>query len=102
MAGPNVNGMVNDPEFIKLSPADQRQALFSLTGDQSFSGLSDGDTLQFVSKMRGAPMTPEQYAASQGAPVGLPHPVPEKNTLGRIFGVGKGLAETLAANNPVT
>lgn len=54
MAGkPNVAGMVSDPDFLGLSPADQRNALTRLTGDSAFSQLSDGDTLSFVSKMGG-------------------------------------------------
>lgn len=63
MGQPNVSGMVNDSQFQSLPPAQQRDALFQLTNDASFKGMSDGDTLQFVSKMRG---TQPQPAANIG------------------------------------
>ena len=56
---PDVAGMVSDPDFLKLSPTDKRTALTRLTGDQSFNQLSDGDTLQFVSRLTGKPMPTE-------------------------------------------
>src|ERR1700751_4725918 len=49
---PDVNGLVSDPQFQKLSPADQRAALTGVTGDQSFSSLSDADTSAFVTRTR--------------------------------------------------
>src|SRR5262249_35012850 len=71
---PDVQGMVNDPDFLKLSPADQRGALSKLTGDDSFGDLSDGDTLQFVSKMSGGmnlrpPNLPKPTVNMEQAPV---------------------------------
>lgn len=63
MAGPNVKGMVSDPDFQGLSPADKRSALFKLTGDSSFNGLSDAETMQFVQRMgTQAPQTPRTAA----------------------------------------
>jgi hypothetical protein len=47
---PNVSGMVADPDFQGLAPADKRAALGKLTGDTSFSALSDAETMQFVSR----------------------------------------------------
>ena len=76
---PNVGGMVNDPDFQKLAPADKRSALFKLTGDKSFSALSDADTMQFVSRMS----TPAPSAAPfpggpvPGAPAGGPPQMPQ-------------------------
>lgn len=58
--GPNVSGMIADPDFQKLSPADKRSALGKLTGDSTFGSLSDADTMQFVSKMQAA--KPQQPA----------------------------------------
>lgn len=48
--GPNISGLVNDPDFQGLSPADKRATLGKVTGDSSFAGLNDGETLQFVSR----------------------------------------------------
>ena len=47
---PNIAGMVNDPDFQSLAPADKRAALTKVTGDQSFASLNDGETMQFVSR----------------------------------------------------
>src|SRR6266567_3778826 len=52
---PNVAGMVADPDFQGLAPADKRAALAKVTGDQSFSSLNDGETMQFVSRFNKAP-----------------------------------------------
>jgi hypothetical protein len=49
---PNVAGMVADPDFQGLAPADKRAALGKLTGDKSFAGLNDGETMQFVSRFQ--------------------------------------------------
>jgi hypothetical protein len=101
MAGnPNVKGMVNDPDFLGLAPADQRMALSKLTGDDSFGSLSDGDMLQFVSKMTGG--------MNLRAPVPRP-PVPQmqQSNLGIALGSGQnGIAnpqqpaEQFAIQNP--
>jgi hypothetical protein len=48
--GPNISGMVNDQQFLGLSPADKRMALYQLTGDDTFRNLNDGQTMQFVSR----------------------------------------------------
>lgn len=56
----DVNGLVSDPGFLALDPASQRQALTRVTGDQSFSGLSDADTKQFIQRLsprKGTPIT---------------------------------------------
>ena len=50
--GPDLDGMINDAQFLSLAPAGQRLALSQLTGDKTFDGLSDGDTLSFVSRMK--------------------------------------------------
>lgn len=55
---PDVVGMVNDPQFLGMSPADQRTALNRLTGDNDFNQLSDVDTLQFVSRLKRPPVGP--------------------------------------------
>lgn len=47
---PNVAGMVADPDFQGLSPADKRAALTKVTGDNSFASLNDGETMQFISR----------------------------------------------------
>src|SRR5215475_939289 len=64
--GPNVRGMVNDPDFQGMSPADKRAALGKLTGDKSFADLSDGETMQFISKFA----QPQQVP--QAAPLKVP------------------------------
>jgi hypothetical protein len=63
--GPNVAGMIADPDFQGLAPADKRAALTKLTGDQSFSSLNDGETMQFVSRFPKAP-TPTPSAFTSG------------------------------------
>lgn len=55
--------MVNDPDFQKLGPAQQREALAKLTNDQSFSSLSDTEMSEFVGKMRIAPASLPQRPA---------------------------------------
>jgi hypothetical protein len=75
-SSPNVSGMVADPDFQSLSPADKRAALGKLTGDSSFSGLSDAETMQFVSKLTPNPteaqmaqqMTQRAQQQAQAAP----------------------------------
>src|SRR6185312_13589383 len=47
----DVNGLVNDKDFQALDPASQRQALARVSGDDSFSKLSDADTSEFVRRM---------------------------------------------------
>ena len=49
---PNVAGMIADPDFQGLSPADKRAALGKLTGDNSFASLNDGETMQFISRFQ--------------------------------------------------
>src|SRR5215470_11075009 len=51
----DVQGMVNDPAFLGMPPAQQREALFKLTGDDSFNSLRDGDVMQFTSRLRATP-----------------------------------------------
>lgn len=86
--GPNVSGMVNDPQFQGLPPAQQREALFKLTNDQSFSNLSDGDTFQFVSKMRSA--GPVQQAISSIPKP--PNPIPQGGGFGGAIATGESVA----------
>jgi hypothetical protein len=83
---PNVKGMVNDPDFLSLAPADQRNALSRLTKDTSFSALSDADTLRFVSGLRSTvsakpdAISQQMAAAQAGAgvkPPGLTLPQPQ-------------------------
>ena len=86
--GPNVSGMVNDPQFQGLPPVQQREALFKLTNDQSFSNLSDADTLQFVSKMRTT--GPVQQAISS---IPRPaNPIPQGGGLGGAIATGENAA----------
>src|SRR5271157_5669957 len=47
---PNLTGMLSDPDFRALGAEDQRAALSRLTGDNSFSNLSDDETSQFISR----------------------------------------------------
>lgn len=70
---PNVSGMVADPDFQKLSPADKRTALGKLTGDSSFASLSDADTMQFVSRMS-KPTEAQQVANAPKVPYNVPVP----------------------------
>lgn len=49
---PNIAGMIADPDFQGLSPADKRAALGKVTGDQSFASLNDGETMQFISRFQ--------------------------------------------------
>jgi len=48
---PDISGMVNDPQFLGLPPDQKRAALVSLTGDQTFNQLSDGETMTFISRV---------------------------------------------------
>jgi hypothetical protein len=99
---PNVKGMVNDPEFLGMSPQDQRTALFRLTNDQEFNQINDGEIIHFVNKLR-TPQSPAQYAASQGAPpLQSQFPTPEKNATGRVVGAVTGAAKALTNYNPIT
>lgn len=43
-----LDSLVADPQFQSLPPADQRRALAGVSGDDSFSKLSDPDTLRYV------------------------------------------------------
>ena len=54
MADGNLSGLVVDPQFQQLSPAEQRQALSGVTGDPTFNSLSDDDIGGFISKMNGS------------------------------------------------
>src|SRR5579864_283345 len=74
--GPSVSGMVNDPDYASLAPADQRAALQKLTGDKSFAELSDAETLQFNGKFKVAAQPP---AAKQDYVGGI---------LGKATGIG--------------
>jgi hypothetical protein len=73
--GPDVQGMVSDPQFQSLAPADKRAALSSLTGDQSFAKLSDADTMRFVSTLGGtkATVATESQAALNPPKAPLPN-----------------------------
>jgi hypothetical protein len=53
---PDIKGLVSDPGFSALAPADQRKALLGVTKDKSFSTLNDTDTMAFV-KSFAAPTT---------------------------------------------
>lgn len=72
--GPNVAGMVNDPDFQSLAPADKRTALTKATGDDSFSSLNDGETMQFVSRFAKtsappSPFTSGDFQTMQASPI---------------------------------
>lgn len=106
---PNVKGMVNDPDFLGMSPQDQRTALFRLTNDQEFNQINDGEVVNFVNKLRTPASTEQQYAASQGAKPGLPSAVPPALTSGPLPTAGgdmsdaaKGFFRQLLKFNPVT
>jgi len=84
----DVNGLVSDPDFQKLDPASQRQALAGVSGDQSFAQLSDDDTQQFLARM--TPQTNKtQQTLSQVSPQGrtpsLPQPQFSRATSKGIF-----------------
>src|SRR5437764_11708778 len=64
---PNVAGMIADPDFQGLSPADKRAALGKVTGDNSFASLNDGETMQFISRFQKPMTSPQQQ-------LGLPDP----------------------------
>lgn len=103
MAGPNVRGMVNDPQFLGLAPADQRAALSQLTGDTSFSQLGDGDTLQFVAKMSGgmnlrAPVPKPTAPAMQLSNLGIA--AGSENGPSSAIANPQQPAEQFALNNP--
>jgi hypothetical protein len=52
---PDVKGLIADPDFQKLPPVQQRQALQGVTGDQSFASLSDADTTHFITSLGSPP-----------------------------------------------
>ena len=84
--------MVNDPQFQGLPPVQQREALFKLTNDQAFNNLSDGDTLQFVSRMRTqGPVN--QALASIPKPA---NPIPQGGGLGGAIATGENVASSAA------
>jgi hypothetical protein len=60
-SAPDISGMVNDPDFAGLPPAQKREALYKLTSDTSFNSLSDDQTTQFVSRLTrpGMPKPPQ-------------------------------------------
>src|SRR6184192_4118916 len=66
---PNIAGMIADPDFQGLSPADKRAALGKVTGDNSFASLNDGETMQFISRFQ----KPTQKQTPQHQ-LGLPDP----------------------------
>lgn len=96
----DVKGLIADPDFQKLPPAAQRQALQGVTGDQSFASLSDMDTAHFISQLGGGP-------PDQSAPAATPRPKPSApwrfvqnfaNTLGapeRLSDIWEGPAYAL-------
>lgn len=93
---PNVAGMVADPDFQGLAPADKRAALGKLTGDASFGGLSDAETMQFIShfaaQKRASPLPAGTFQMRKGGPVIQPGmgeqagPVPGTKTVVPIPG----------------
>lgn len=48
----NISSMINDPAFVQLSPAQQKQALYGLTSDEGFNSLSDSQVVQFTTHSR--------------------------------------------------
>lgn len=61
--------LIADQDFQGLPPADKRTALSRATGDQSISGLSDPDTMQFVSRaMDKIKLTRPDLVAPPGVP----------------------------------
>lgn len=70
---PNVAGMLADPDFQGLAPGDKRVALTKLTGDQSFSALSDAETMQFVAK----------FPKPAAQPAGLPDTMAQSKAYGQ-------------------
>ena len=46
----DIAGMVSDTDFMRLAPAQQRQALAALTGDSDFHGLTDAQTAEFITR----------------------------------------------------
>jgi hypothetical protein len=99
--GADVQGMVNDQRFLALPPAQQRQALQKLTGDDRFSNLSDGDTLQFTSRLRTSAL-PEMMASHTPQPQRGdinwrdPRPLSQRLTSGPMPGSFEGHPENLA------
>lgn len=118
---PNIKGLVADPDFQRLDPASQRQALTGVTGDQSFAGLSDSDTAHFISRMGGtqssrfvglpdgryidiSDATPDQLAqlrtklgAQFGQNGGATQPNPYLQGAENVaIGAGKGLLNTVS------
>lgn len=55
MADNNVQGLVNDPQFQALSPAEQRRALAGVTRDNAFTSLDDAGTQRFIQGMTRPP-----------------------------------------------
>ncbi len=55
----DIRGMINDPQFGKLSPADQKAALMRL--DPDFGKLSDAQAAEFVTRMKGQPFNPNEW-----------------------------------------
>ncbi|HEY6339349.1 MAG TPA: hypothetical protein VIW68_12720 [Candidatus Sulfotelmatobacter sp.] len=70
----DINGLVADPDFQKLDPASQRQALARVSGDNSFTKLSDEGTKQFMGRM--APQQTESAAVASRPGQTAPTPIP--------------------------
>lgn len=62
----DVSGLISDPKFQGLAPADQRAALFGVTRDQAFNSLNDDQTKQFITGI--------QAKAISANPPGVPRP----------------------------
>jgi hypothetical protein len=58
--------LMSDPQFLSLPSAKQRETLEKITGDPSFSRLSDAEMARFVALMRRPTRKQEAQSSSQG------------------------------------
>jgi len=96
--GTDISGLVADPQFQSLPPADKRAALQGVTGDKTFGTLSDAQTMEFVGRFpRGAStqppsiFTPGDFQTMPGSPIYNPNrlgsqPLPYASTAAAISG----------------
>src|SRR5215472_4807239 len=90
-----IASLIADPEFAKLAPADKRMALTGVTGDKTFSTLSDGDTRNFIAKFNMAEQAPALDRFTNP-----PHPGFLRTALSDIGGMIKGAPQMFKALAP--
>ena len=96
MAG-NVAGLISDPDFQKLAPADQRTALMGVSGDKMFGQLDDAGTMKFVQGLqaRSQANTPPSYVPRPSIPASMNN---DRDIFGEVSPFNSRVGERIKQN----